>query len=78
MSVKKTCIMTLQQFEEDPNRKVLKNQEVIFSDINFTIRNQKIESVDSLPISAAISPEIKHQILRSIQDWPKLPQLLIC
>ena len=47
MSVKKTCIMTLEQFEEDPNRKLLKNQEVIFPDINLTIRNQKIESVDS-------------------------------
>ena len=48
MNVKKTCIMTPQQFEEDPNRKVLKNQEVIFPDINLTIRNQKIENVDSL------------------------------
>ena len=47
MSVKKTCIMTLQQFEEDPNRKLLKNQEVIFPDINLTIRNQKIESIGS-------------------------------
>ena len=47
MSVKKTCIMTLQKFEEDPNRKVLKNQEVIFPDINLTVRNQKIESVYS-------------------------------
>jgi hypothetical protein len=47
MSVKKTCIMTLEQFEEDQNRKVLKNQEVKHTDIDLTIRNQKVETVDS-------------------------------
>ncbi|CAF2913593.1 unnamed protein product [Rotaria sp. Silwood2] len=47
MSVKKTCIMTLQQFEEDQNRKILKQNEVIFPDIDITMRNQKIKTVES-------------------------------
>ncbi|CAF1480580.1 unnamed protein product [Didymodactylos carnosus] len=47
MSVRKTCIMTLQQFEEDHNRKLLKDREVVFPGFDITIRNQKIETVDS-------------------------------
>ncbi len=39
--------MTLQQYEKDQNRKVLKQNEVIFPDIDITIRNQKIETVES-------------------------------
>ncbi|CAF1402077.1 unnamed protein product [Didymodactylos carnosus] len=33
MSVKKTCIMTLQQFQEDQNQKILKQNEMIFPDL---------------------------------------------
>jgi hypothetical protein len=47
MSVKKTCIMALQQFEEGQNRKVLKNLEVNHPIIDLNIRNQSIETVDS-------------------------------
>ncbi|CAF4518527.1 unnamed protein product [Rotaria magnacalcarata] len=47
MSVKKTCIMTLQQLKEDQHGKVLKGQEVNHPNININIRNQKIETVDS-------------------------------
>ncbi|CAF4285898.1 unnamed protein product, partial [Adineta steineri] len=47
MSVKKTCIMTLQQYEEDQMRKVLKNLEVNHPIIDLNIRNQKIDNVDS-------------------------------
>ncbi|CAF1316375.1 unnamed protein product [Adineta steineri] len=46
MSVKKTCTMTLQQFTEDQNRKILKQNEVVFPDIDITIRNQKVETVE--------------------------------
>ncbi|CAM4830075.1 unnamed protein product [Rotaria magnacalcarata] len=47
MSVKKTCIMTLQQLKEDQHGKVLKGQEVDHPNIDINIRNQKIETVDS-------------------------------
>ncbi len=47
MSVKKTCIMTLQQRKEDQHGKVLKGQEVDNPNIDINIRNKKIETVDS-------------------------------
>ncbi|CAF4446781.1 unnamed protein product [Rotaria socialis] len=47
MSVKKTCVMSMQQFKEGINGKIVKNQEVDIPDIEITIRNQKIETVDS-------------------------------
>jgi hypothetical protein len=47
MSIKKTCLMSLQQLKEDQHRKVLKGQNVNHSDININIRNQKIETADS-------------------------------
>ncbi|CAF1404783.1 unnamed protein product [Didymodactylos carnosus] len=46
-SVKKTCIMTSKQLEEDHNRKFLKDREVVFPGFDITIRNQKIETVGS-------------------------------
>ncbi|CAF2588534.1 unnamed protein product [Rotaria sp. Silwood2] len=46
-SVKTTSIRTLQQFEENQNRKILKQNEMIFPDIDITIRNQKIEIAES-------------------------------
>ncbi|CAF1924622.1 unnamed protein product [Rotaria magnacalcarata] len=47
MSVKKTCIMTLQQLKEDQHGKVLKGHEVDHPNIDINIQNQKIETVDS-------------------------------
>ncbi|CAF3152656.1 unnamed protein product [Rotaria sp. Silwood2] len=47
LNVKKTCIMSLQEFKEDQDRKVLKEQEKIHPDPNIIIRNQKINIVDS-------------------------------
>ncbi|CAF4594985.1 unnamed protein product, partial [Rotaria socialis] len=47
MSVKKTCVMSMQQFKEGINGKIVKNQEVDIPDIEIIIRNQKIETVDS-------------------------------
>ncbi|CAF1351176.1 unnamed protein product [Rotaria magnacalcarata] len=47
MSVKKTCVMSIQQFKEGINGKIVKNQEVDIPDIEIIIRNQKIETVDS-------------------------------
>ena len=38
MSVKKTCVMSLQQFKEI-NGKVIQNQEVDLPDFDITIRN---------------------------------------
>ncbi|CAF1675979.1 unnamed protein product [Rotaria magnacalcarata] len=49
MSVKKTCVMSMQQFKEGINGKIVKNQEVDIPDIEIIIRNQKIETVDSFP-----------------------------
>ncbi|CAF4739663.1 unnamed protein product [Rotaria sp. Silwood2] len=47
MSVKKTCIMSLQQFKQDINGKISKNQEVDQLDVDIIIRNHKIEITDS-------------------------------
>ncbi|CAF3405297.1 unnamed protein product, partial [Rotaria socialis] len=47
MSVKKTCVMSIQQFKEGINGKIVKNHEVDIPDIEIAIRNQKIETVDS-------------------------------
>ncbi|CAF4919165.1 unnamed protein product, partial [Rotaria socialis] len=47
MSVKKTCIMTLQQLKENQHGKVLKGREVDHPNIDINIRNQKIETVES-------------------------------
>ncbi len=47
MSIKKTCLMSLQQLKEDQHRKVLKGQNVNHSDKDINIRNQKIETTDS-------------------------------
>ncbi|CAF4230155.1 unnamed protein product [Rotaria magnacalcarata] len=47
MSIKKTCLMSLQQLKEDQHRKVLKGQNVNYTDIDINIRNQKIETAVS-------------------------------
>ena len=47
MSIKKTCLMSLQQLKEDQYRKVLKGQEVNHDNIDIIIRKQKIEMTDS-------------------------------
>ncbi len=46
MSVKKTCIMSLQQFQQDATRKIIKSQEVAASKIHINIRNHTIQTVD--------------------------------
>ncbi len=47
MNVKKTCIMSLQQFKQDASGKILKTQEVDQPDVDITIRDKKIETTDS-------------------------------
>jgi hypothetical protein len=47
MSIKKTCLMSLQQLKEDQHKKVLKGQNVNYTDIDIKIRNQRIETADS-------------------------------
>ena len=47
MSVKKTCVMSLQQYEIDKSGRILRNQEVDQPDIDFEIRNQRIQTTDS-------------------------------
>lgn len=47
MSIKKTCLMSLQQLEEDQHRKILKGKIIKDYDIDICIRNQKIETADS-------------------------------
>ena len=40
------CIMSLKQLQEDSIRKIIKNQEVVVSNINVIIRNKTIEIID--------------------------------
>ena len=46
MSIKKTCIMSLKQLQEDGSRRILKGQEVASTGTPIDIRNQTIETVD--------------------------------
>jgi exonuclease III len=46
MSIKKTCIMSLKQLQEDGARRIIKDQEVATLNIDINIRNQTIEVVD--------------------------------
>ena len=46
MSIKKTCIMSLKQLQEDTSRRVLKGKEVVRDTMSIHIRNQTIETVD--------------------------------
>ena len=46
MNIKKTCIMSIKQLQEDSTRKVIKNQEVAAPNINVIIQNKTIEMVD--------------------------------
>ncbi|CAF2069980.1 unnamed protein product [Rotaria magnacalcarata] len=48
MSIKKTCLMSLQQLQENQYRKVLRGQNANYTDININIRSQKIETADAL------------------------------
>ena len=47
MSVKKTCVMSAQQFAVDANGGILKDQEVAQPEIGFEIRNQRIQTTES-------------------------------
>lgn len=46
MNVKKTCTMSLIQFQEDSARRIIKNQQVNTTNKNISIRNQMIENVE--------------------------------
>ena len=48
MSVKKTVIMSMEEFETDSNGKVIKQKEIHHPDPNIVIRNQKLEIIDKL------------------------------
>ena len=48
MSVKKTVIMSVEEFETDSNGKVMKQKEIHHPDPNIVIRNQKWKSPTSL------------------------------
>ena len=48
MSVKKTVIMFMEEFETDLNGKVMKQKEIHHPDPNIVIRNQKLEIIDKL------------------------------
>jgi hypothetical protein len=47
INIKKTCLMSLKQLKEDHYRKVLKGQNVNYTDLDINIRNQKLETADS-------------------------------
>ena len=49
MSVKKTVIMSMEEFETDSNGKVMEQKEIHHSDPNIVIRNQKVEITDEFP-----------------------------
>ena len=46
MSVKRTVIMSMNEFETDSNGKVMKQKEIRHPDPNIVIRNQKVEITD--------------------------------
>ena len=46
MSVKKTVIMSMEEFETDSNGKVIKQKEIHHPDRNIVIRKQKVEITD--------------------------------
>ena len=46
MSVIKTVIMSMEEFETDSNGKVMKQKEIYHPDPNIVIRNQKVELTD--------------------------------
>ena len=46
MSVKKTVIMSMEEFETDSNGKVMKQKEIHHPDPNIVIGNQKVEITD--------------------------------
>jgi hypothetical protein len=48
MNVRKTCIMTLQQFKHDGTRRRIKGGKVSNTGLDITIRNQKVEVVEDL------------------------------
>jgi hypothetical protein len=61
MSVKKTCIMSIQQFRQDIHGKILKDQEVDQPNIDIIIRNQKIETTNSFCyLGCVISRDQRH------------------
>ena len=47
MSIKKTCIISLQQLKENQHHQVLKGQHITNDNIDINIRNEKMETVDS-------------------------------
>jgi hypothetical protein len=54
MNVKKTCIMSLKQFKEDSQRRIIKGQEIGVPNLNITIRNENIELVERFPYLGCI------------------------
>ena len=66
MSVKKTCVMSQQQFEVDANGKLLRHQEVDQPLISFEIRNQTIQTTDSFTYLGCV-------ISRDYRSEPDLP-----
>jgi hypothetical protein len=54
MNVKKTCIMSLKQFKEDSQRRIIKGQEIGVPNLNIIIRNENIELVEYFPYLGCI------------------------
>jgi hypothetical protein len=54
MNVKKTCIMSLKQFKEDAQRRVIKGQEIDVANFDITFRNESIELVEHFPYLGCI------------------------
>ena len=69
MNIKKHCDMSLKQLKEDQHRKVLIGQNINYDDdINISIRNQKIESVDSFTyLGCTITKDQRHDTEISIR-----------
>ncbi|CAF3398890.1 unnamed protein product [Rotaria socialis] len=54
MNVKKTCMMSLKQFKEDDQRRVIKGQEIDIPKFDITLRNENIELVEHFPYLGCI------------------------
>ena len=68
MSIKKTCLMSLQQLKQDQHRKALKGQNVNQDDIDIIIRKQKIAMTDSFTyLGCTITNDQRHDAEISTQ-----------
>ncbi|CAF3704228.1 unnamed protein product [Rotaria sp. Silwood1] len=83
MNISKTCIMSLQQYEQDGTRRVIKNIEVDNTNIDINIRNEKINVVTEFSYlgchvtqDQTIQKEIETRILKASKAFNALRNII--